>query len=392
MIDALLNGLWQGALIVAVAAGLTALLPQRLAATRYSVWFASLVALAVLPLWAQLSFGPPAPAIPFSVNGTATVAWHATERAADASSLWILAIWLAGVLVCLSRLALSYFRIARIVRSALAAPAIGEGVFTSAAIATPIAAGLFRPIVIVPDDLVATLDAVDLQSIVEHERAHIARNDVAANLIQRLFEAILFFNPWAYVIARQLVKEREAACDDWAVRAASDPGRYASCLANLALRRPRARTPLLTPSAMGSGRMLVGRIARLLDGKAGEMKPNYFVLAMATALFAILGFAFHTSKGLASTNCSADAAVVNPAMPNIPESDAKAHPNASVTVAVTVDAGGHASAVTVNKSSGDPKIDAAVARAAAHSTYKPEIRDCKPVSGGEYLFHADIGP
>ena len=80
-------------------------------------------------------------------------------------------------------------------------------------------------------------------------------------------------------------------------------------------------------------------------------------------------------------------------MPDIPKSEAKAHPNAAVTLAVTVDAGGHATAVMINKSSGDPKIDAAVARAAAHSSsHEPEMRNCKPVSGGQYLFHAEIAP
>ncbi len=392
MIEALLNGLWQGAFVVAIAAGVTALVPRRHAATRYAVWFAALVALAVVPFSGHLSFGQSASAIPFSVSRTATAAWHVTERAADASGTWLWAVWLAGVLVCLARLSLSYVRVARIVRSALPAPTIGEGVFTSPAIAIPIAAGLFHPVVIVPDDLAQTLDAVDLQGIVAHERAHIARNDVVANLVARLLEALLFFNPWAYVIGRQLVKERESACDDWAVRAASDPGRYASCLANLALRHPDARTPLLTPSAMGSGRMLIGRITRLLDGKAGEMKPNYLVLATAVVLFALLGFAFQTPKGLASTNCFADVEVINPVMPNIPKAEAKAHPKADVTVLVTVTAGGHASDVKTYKSSGDWKIDTAVAQAAAHSTYKPEMRNCKPVSGGQYMFHAEIGP
>jgi hypothetical protein len=30
--------------------------------------------------------------------------------------------------------------------------------------------------------------------------------------------------------------------------------------------------------------------------------------------------------------------------------------------------------------------------AARDSTYKPEIRNCKAVSGGKYLFHVEIGP
>ncbi|MGC2405195.1 MAG: M56 family metallopeptidase [Candidatus Cybelea sp.] len=392
MIEVLLNSLWQGAFLVVVTAALTAFVPQRHAATRYAVWFASLVALAALPLIGHFLFAVPPAAIPAALIHTTTVASHVTQRAADASGLWLWAIWLAGVLVCLSRLSLSHFRVTRIVRSALAAPAIGEGVFTSPAIATPIAAGILHPVVIVPNDFAKTLDAVDLAGIVAHERAHILRKDVLGNLVQRCFEALLFFNPWVYVIGHQLRKEREAACDDWAVHAASDPDRYASFLATLALRNHAARTPLLTPSAVGSGRILVGRIARLLNGKAADMRTNQLVVVTAVALFVMLGFAFQTPKGLAATSCFSEPEVVNAVRPDVSESVVKAHPKASVIVAVTVTAGGHASNVKTFKSSGDWRIDTAVADAAAHSTYKPEIRNCKAVSGGQYLFRADFAP
>jgi TonB family protein len=392
VIEALLNGLWQGAFVVAVAAGVTALVPRRHAATRYAVWFAALVALAVVPLSGLLSLVVPQGTVFFSLSRTTTVATHAVSRAAGASGFWLELLWAAGASVCLLRLVRSYVRIARIVRLAEAAPAYGEGVFTSRAIAIPVAAGIVHPVILLPADFPNTLDAGDLRAIVAHERAHIARSDLLSNLAQRILEALLFFNPWAYAIGRQLIKEREAACDDWAVRASNDPARYAACLANLALRNPRVRAPLFTPSAIGSGRLLAGRIARILDGKAGQMKTNYIVLATAVALFAGLGFTFSTPRGLASTNCSSDVEVINPVMPNIPKSEAKAHPNAAVTLAVTVDAGGHPTSVLIDKSSGDPKIDAAVARAAAHSTYKPEMRNCKPVFGGQYLFHAEIGP
>jgi bla regulator protein blaR1 len=392
MIEVLLNSLWQGAFVVAVAVVVTAFVPQRHAATRYAVWFASLVALAALPLMSHFLFAATPAAIPAAVTRTTTVASHVTQRAADASGRWFWAIWLAGVVFCLSRLSLSYFRITRIVRSALAAPAIGKGVFTSAAIVTPIATGILHPVVIVPDDFAKTLDAVDLAGIVAHERAHILRKDVLGNLVQRCFEALLFFNPWVYVIGHQLRKEREAACDDWAVHAASDPDRYASFLASLALRNPGARTPLLTPSAVGSGRILVGRIARLLNGKVADMRTNQLVVVTAVALFALLGFAFQTPKGLAATSCFSEPEVVNAVRPDVPESVVKAHPHASVIVAVTVAADGHVSDLKLFKSSGDETIDTAVARAAEHSTYKPEIRNCKAVSGGQYLFRADFAP
>ena len=406
MIQMLLNGLWQDAFIVAVAAGVTVFVPQRHAATRYAVWFAALIALALLPFSGQFSLAEPASAIPSSVIRTTTVASNMTERAASVDGLWSAAFWVAGVIIGMVRLALNYLQIARIMRTSVRAPHIGEDVFTSSSVAIPIAAGFRHPVVIVPDDVAATLDRTDLDCIVAHERAHIRRNDIVGNLLQRLLESLFFFNPWVYVIGRQLVKEREAACDDWAVRSASDYDRYASCLVSLAQRNPRAVTPLLSPSAIGSGRMLVGRIARLLNGKATQLKTNYVVLAGAIGLFALLAFAFQAPSSLASTGnavaannsnlldpkCWGDATVLNPVAPVIPKAVAKAHPHSQASVLVTIAANGLASAVKVVDSSGNSIIDKAASDAAAHSTYKPEMRHCKAVADGKYLFHIEVGP
>lgn len=392
MISVLLDSLWQGALVVAVAAGITAMVPQRHAATRCAVWFVSLVALVLVPLSGRFSFGHYASAIPGSVIRVTGVASHATQHAASADAGWLAAVWILGVSVCLVRLALCQMRVARILRSAAPAPEYGERVFLSSRISIPIAAGLTKPCVVLPESLVATIDRIDLESIVAHERAHIARNDILGNVVQRIVESVLFFNPWVYAIGRQLVKEREAACDDWAVDAANDPERYASCLASLALRSPRAPSPLLTPSAIGSGRMLVDRIARLLNGKAAQLKTNYIVVTAACALFAFVGYVIQTPPTLASTagaNCSAGVEMIKAVPPQIPEADLKAHPSAQVTLRITVTADGIPSDIELVKSSGDQTIDTAVGEAARKSTYKPAIRNCKAVSGGQFLFHAD---
>ena len=402
MIQALLNSLWLGAPIVLIAAGLIACVPRSHAATRHAVWFVALVALVLLPLSGIFSFAESSSAVPSLVIRTTSVATHVASQAASVDGWWLAALWLAGVAVCAARIALSYLRMARIMRSSVRAPHLGESVFTSPAIAVPVAAGFVRPIVIVPDAMAGELDRADIESIVAHERAHIRRRDILGNLVQRLVEAVFFFNPWVYLIGRQLVKEREAACDDWAVLSSGDPDRYASCLASLARRKPHHPSPLLTPSAIGSGHMLVGRIARLLNGKAGQVKTNYLVITAAVTVFAFLGFAFQASSSLASTGstvaaasnatCSAHVMVLKPVPPDIPSAVAEAHPNAQVNVLVTVAADGSASAVKIQKSSGNSVIDGAAKRAALLSTYKPEMRNCNAVSGGHFLFHIQVGP
>jgi len=393
MIEALLDSLWQGAFVVAVAAGITTFVPRRHAATRYAVWFVALLALALLPLIGQLVTGPPPSAIPISIARTTNAVSHVTEETSSAGGVWLAAFWATGLLVCAVRIAMSYLCLVRIRRSATPAPDAGERVFESPFLATPITAGLWQPVVIIPGDLIRALAPGDLEAVLAHERAHIARKDTLGNATQRVVEALLFFNPWVYLIGRQLVREREAACDDWAIRAGSDPRRFATCLATLALRSPRTQTTLLTPSAVWPERMLVGRIARLLDGKAIQVKTNYVIVTAAVALFAFLGLAFQSPRGLAAdANCSSAATIVNAAQPEIPAAAVKAHPNAEVTLAVTVNASGRPSAIEIVKATGDPKIDVPVAHAAQHSTYKPEMRNCKAVSGGRYLFDVKLGP
>jgi beta-lactamase regulating signal transducer with metallopeptidase domain len=389
----LLDGLWQGAIIAAIAAGVTALLPKRHAATRYAVWFAALIALALVPVVTVLHPASAFAPLPIPVEHTASATLLVTANAASASGWWLLLAWSVGAACCFFRLGLSHARIGRIVRNATPAPEFGAGVVTSGELALPIAAGLFGAVVVIPTSLASTLERSDLESIVRHERAHIRRMDIAGNLIQRVVEACLFFNPWIYLIGWQLMAEREAACDDWAVYANGEPDRYATCLAQLGQGAQNSRVPLLTPSAIGSRHMLVGRIARLLNGKVAQVKINYVVLGASVVTFGILAVVLLTSNGQAATtkhvslasktSCNADVTALNPAIPNIPKSAFK--PKASANALVTVGVDGRPISAKIIKSSGSAAIDKATTDAAMASTYSPKTVRCKPVVGG-YIF------
>lgn len=409
MIDRiLLNGLWQGAFVTAVAALVAWCLPQRQAATRYAVWLTALLALAALPV--ALVWRPDAaiPALPSAVVHGAMVVSNASAQTAAAGGSWLAMLWLAGVVICSLRLALSYGKIAWIVRRAEPAPRLGERVLLSDDVTIPIAAGILRPAIVIPRQYAETLTAPSLRSIVLHERAHIRRFDILGNLVQRAIEAMLFFNPWVYLIGRQMVKEREAACDDWAVSTTRDADEYARCLSRVAEAAGRHHAPLLTPSAMGSGRTIVSRIARLLDGKAREVKVNYVALGISVAAFAGLGLVFAGAQGIAadrvalsgtttvaaSESCTfphgySDVKVRNAVPPDIPRAAYRA--GLSADASVTVGANGNAVSAKIAKSSGNAAVDKATVDAAMASTYSPAMKACKPVTG-TYMFHIQTGP
>ncbi len=428
MIDTmLLNGLWQGALIVAIAALATWKMPQGHAATRHAVWFAALVALIVVPIVSVWHPSAAVAALPAPMQQTAAAPSLVLAKAASASGTWLLIFWLTGTTLALIRLGLSWARINRIVRDAAFAPELGVNVMTSTDLDFPIAARLVSPVIVIPGYLAGTLDRSDLDGIIRHERAHIARHDILANLIQRTIEALLFFNPWAYIIGRALIAEREAACDDWAVLASGEPDRYASCLARLAQNPRTSRTPLLTPSAIGSRRMLVERIARLLNGKAIQLKINYISLGASVLAFGVLAVALQTVTGLAAdaslplgtdvaiaaspcvfpTNLTAhtpaekaklrqellgtgaDVKILNAVPPDIPKSAFR--PNTAANALVTISPSGRPTSAKIVLSSGSAGMDRAVVKAALASTYSPAMNACKYITS-QYLFKAVTGP
>ena len=146
MIDTILiNGLWQGALITALAAVATASLSPREATTRYAIWFTALIALAAVPVISVWHPERVLVALPPPILTGTVATSSAAGKAAIAGGTWLVILWITGVAVALARIAFGYVRIARIVRSATPAPNLGPEVRLSSDICIPLAAGSSLP-------------------------------------------------------------------------------------------------------------------------------------------------------------------------------------------------------------------------------------------------------
>lgn len=420
IVTVLFNGLVQGAAIVAISYFAVRCVPERNASTRCALWFVALLALVFVPVLATVSqlgaqlvdaMRPSAgEQVIVSLFPVGTLARAATQLAAPAT-LWIVAAWLVGMAVQGLRLMVSFIRIERIRQKAERTEICGERVLVSDDVTIPIAAGLFDPAVILPRTVVETLGPRDLERIVAHERAHIRRNDILGNFVQRLIEMALFFNPWVYVIGRNIAKEREAACDDLAVQRTGTAGEYAECLASLARSVCHKKSPLFTPSALGSSTSVISRIERLVrNGESGATSLNYYSIGGTVVLLAILTLALQTlspastlsayaprtalsnSPTAVAATCSAPntgAKVVTAAMPQIPHLTAASH--GFVDILVTIAPTGAITRASVTHSSGNSQVDTAVLNAAKSSTYSPARQNCEPVAGN-YDFHAVFAP
>jgi TonB family protein len=98
----------------------------------------------------------------------------------------------------------------------------------------PLAIGLRRGIVLVPPQLFDSVSPDDLNAVLAHELAHIARHDFAKNLLYTLLSLPIAWHPLLWRTRARLAESRELLCDDAAAEAVAGRKQYAQSLLRLA--------------------------------------------------------------------------------------------------------------------------------------------------------------
>ena len=163
-------------------------------------------------------------------------------------------------------------------------------------IVMPQVAGLLRPTILFPASALSGLSVDELEMILAHELAHVRRHDMWINLLQRVAEAVLFFNPALWYLSRRVSALREYCCDELACEAmrqneVASNLRYAQALLHVVeLRRGGAsRQEIAALAASGrSPSELRRRVARLfgepLREPIGLSRWGAFAVAAALML------------------------------------------------------------------------------------------------------------
>lgn len=208
---------------------------------------------------------------------------------------WLPLIWMIGSPLTLLFLGLGligaerYRRQARVIlsgdivdRCAKLASRIGVRqtvlVAFSERVISPVLIGILKPLILLPITAETGWTPAQLEIVLLHELAHVRRWDNLVNLIQRLAEGILFFQPAVWIVSRWLTLEREHCCDELVVRVTGRAQDYATALAELALAEH------LPPGVVSSmaRHPLLGRIRRIL----GHEQP--LQVSRATLTFALI--------------------------------------------------------------------------------------------------------
>jgi carboxyl-terminal processing protease len=171
----------------------------------------------------------------------------------------------------------------------------------------PMSIGLWRPAIVMPEAMAWKSDEGQLQAVLLHEMAHIARRDHWVGVGQRIAAVLFWWNPLVHQTCGNISELREEICDNHVLRVQGEGQRFARILVDLAARVTQA--PLL-PSTVGvlepklAG--LAGRVSRLLNKEHSmETQMNLMskLLVFACSLVLLIGMA--TVGGLRLANSEA---------------------------------------------------------------------------------------
>lgn len=129
----------------------------------------------------------------------------------------------------------------------------------------PCITGFIKPIILLPVSITCHLTTDEIEAILLHELAHIKRNDYLLNFIQQVIGILLFFNPFARLVAKAINEERENCCDDIVVRVTGSPFIYAQAL--LKLEENKQHQWQLALAATTKKYELLNRIERIMKTK-----------------------------------------------------------------------------------------------------------------------------
>ncbi|MCC6487147.1 MAG: M48 family metalloprotease, partial [Candidatus Hydrogenedentes bacterium] len=226
---------------------------------------------------------PVVPATPSSSEAP-VVAPTPPARAINLRDHWKLLLALlhgTGILVLGLLMANAYLHLRRLLRAAQpAGPELSNlanevaerlglrrrvSVLLTAAPCAPMAAGLFKRRILLPEAL-AGLKPEELRAILAHELAHHRRLDLAFIWVEHLATLLWWFNPLVWMLIRALHRTREDCCDDMVLSLGlAGDSEYCDTLLRAAKRLHRPLAPRLIFGCASKLHPMAQRLTRIMD-------------------------------------------------------------------------------------------------------------------------------
>jgi TonB family protein len=165
--------------------------------------------------------------------------------------------------------------------------------FVSQNVPYPMAVGIFKPIILIPESQLHKLRDSQIRGILLHELSHLYHKDQVTGILQRLVTALNWWNPLAYALSTSHSRAREEISDNY-VLLQNDSKEYAECLINLAektalLKRLPVSVGLASPHIP-----LKDRVKHILSKERNmdtNLKKSTITVMVLAAFLVLLGIA-----------------------------------------------------------------------------------------------------
>lgn len=234
-------------------------------------------------------------------RGTVASTSQRAIRDADPAS-WIVAIWIAGAGLALTRTFRDRLRLRSMIRGShlpSAALALRYQTMTAAmhnvpllricdTLDGPAIAGLMRPVILLPSWMELRGDAAQLEWTLRHELRHAIARDTVGIAVREVAHVAFWFHPLIWIAGKKWEAATELACDRDVVASDAEAVDYAEALYTILVEvhqgpRVRLATGLFaTRSKMGA------RIAALLETPHRRRGGKMFLVAAAMAGLAVV--------------------------------------------------------------------------------------------------------
>jgi D-alanyl-D-alanine endopeptidase (penicillin-binding protein 7) len=391
----LIHFLWQGALVGITTAALLWLMRGARPGARYAVACAAMLASLAWPAYEFASAMQTSPRTlqAIALAGDGTFAHSELLTNIDNRLPLLVAAWLACVSALALRAAFGLAWISRIRRTGgrnahwqqrLSQLAARLGLRREVtlriveALASPITAGWWRPVVLMPAALVARMPPELLEALLAHELAHVRRHDFLVNLLQNVVETLLFYHPAVWWLSRRIRQERELVADSIAAELTGEPRRLALALSEL--EKMQFATQRLALAADGGD--LTQRIRQLVVPRQqpGNWKALLVVLGVTTACLTGYANARVDAANVPAARTQAIVDFKSCVKPLWPKEDLKAEHTGTVTLSFNISDRGEVVGSKIVKSSGHPGLDKAAQVGIAKCRFIPGKVRGKPVA------------
>ena len=153
---------------------------------------------------------------------------------------------------------------------------------------SPATFGWIKPVIFLPLSCVTSLPVQEVEALLLHEMAHIARKDFMKEYLFQAMETILWFNPFLRYLLNEARQEREKACDEIVLQCGYQASSYSHALLSVAKNQNQ---PVWVLNASGKQQHhLFERIEWMLTGRKNHwqlLRQSIFFLGSGVCLFAL---------------------------------------------------------------------------------------------------------